>query len=232
MSNRKCILEASGITKYFKQGDNIVKILDGANLSVYENEVVALIGPSGCGKTTFLQILGLLDEPTKGQLMINGKILSKESDFHRTEYRKNHIGFVYQSHNLLNDFTASDNIMMPLLLKNEMTKQKMDAAVFDMLSKLGLENKRNNFPSQLSGGEQQRVAIGRSLIHDPLLILADEPTGNLDTNTTKKVIELLISSVKKQKKSLIIVTHNIAIAKKADRVITIESGKIVEKKEL
>jgi len=232
MNNRKCILEASGITKYFKQGNNVVKILDGANLSVYEDEIVALIGPSGCGKTTFLQILGLLDEPTKGKLVINDRTLSQESDFYKTEYRKNYIGFVYQSHNLLNDFTASDNIMMPLLLKNNLTKQRMDAAVFNMLSKLSLENRRNNFPSQLSGGEQQRVAIGRSLIHDPLLILADEPTGNLDSNTAKKVIDLLISTVKKQKKSLIIVTHNIAIAKKADRVITIESGKIVEKKEL
>ena len=223
------ILKVTGISKYFKQGDNIINILDDASLTVYENEVVALVGPSGCGKTTFLQIIGLLDEPTKGEIIIDGQDLSKKSDSYRTDYRKNHIGFVYQSHNLLGDFTAFDNVMMPLLLKGGGNKSKRDALVFEMLSKLGLENRRNNLPSQLSGGEQQRVAIGRSLIHDPLVVLADEPTGNLDSENAKKVISLLLSTVKKHKKSLVIVTHNLDIAKKADRIITIEKGKIVEK---
>lgn len=232
MTKKELILQVSGVTKLFKQGRDTVKILDGANLSVYQNEVVALVGPSGCGKTTFLQIIGLLDNPTKGKVIIDKQNLSEESDDRRTEFRKRNIGFVYQSHNLLSDFTAFDNMMMPLFLTNKNGKFNKGSAVFDMLSKLGLENRRSHFPSQLSGGEQQRVAIGRSMIHNPMLVLADEPTGNLDSKSSKKVIDLLISTIKKQNKSLIIVTHNSTIAKKADRVITIEKGKIVEKADL
>jgi ABC-type lipoprotein export system ATPase subunit len=232
MTKKELILQVSGVSKSFKQGRDVVKILDGANLSLYKNEVVALVGPSGCGKTTFLQIIGLLDEPTKGSIIINKNNLSNASDGQKTEFRKRNIGFVYQSHNLLSDFTAFDNIMMPLILTSKDQKFTRDSSVFKMLSKLGLENRRNHFPSQLSGGEQQRVAIGRSIIHNPMLVLADEPTGNLDSKSARNVIDLLINAIKKQNKSLIIVTHNSAIAKKADRVITIDKGKIVEKEDL
>jgi len=231
-SRKKIILEVRGLSKSFRQGDNTIKILDDANLTIYENEVVAVVGPSGCGKTTFLQIIGLLDDPISGDIIIDGDNLTEKSDSYKTSYRRNNMGFVYQSHNLLGDFTAFDNVKLPLLLKSQNTKEEIDSLVFDILSKLGLENKRNSFPSYLSGGEQQRVAIARALVHDPIMLLADEPTGNLDPDNAKKVIDLLLALLKKRKKSLIIVTHNLEIAKKADRVITIEKGKIVERKSL
>jgi ABC-type lipoprotein export system ATPase subunit len=230
-SLKKVLLQANKLRKTFRQGNNVVTILDEANFELRENEVVALIGPSGCGKTTFLQILGLLDEPTSGEIIIYGENLMKKRDSEKAKYRRNNIGFVYQAHNLLGDFTAFENIKMPLLIKNGDRKED-DDHVFSMLSMLGIEHRRNNFPSQLSGGEQQRVAIARSLVHNPLLILADEPTGNLDSDNADNVISLLFSVVKKHKKSLLIVTHNPEIAKKADRVITIEKGKVVGRKKI
>jgi len=225
------VLQVKNLTRIFKQGDNVITILDEANFALNENEVVALIGPSGCGKTTFLQTIGLLDEPTSGDIIIGGLDLSKEGDNTKTKYRRNNIGFIYQAHNLLGDFTAFENVKMPLLIKHG-ERADDDAKVSEMLSILGVEQRRTNFPSQLSGGEQQRVAIARSLIHDPLLILADEPTGNLDSDNANKVINLLFSVVKKQRKSLLIVTHNPEIARKADKIITIEKGKIVECKKI
>ena len=186
-SKKTPLLQVKNLSKNFRQGSNVVIILDEANFELRENEVVALIGPSGCGKTTFLQTLGLLDEATSGEIIIYGDHLTEKGDGEKTKYRRNNIGFVYQAHNLLSDFTAFENIKMPLLIKHGDRKED-DEHIFNMLSMLGVEHRRNNYPTQLSGGEQQRVAIARSLIHDPLLILADEPTGNLDSDNADNVI--------------------------------------------
>ena len=230
-TKKEPILEVRKLTKAFKQGDNIVTILDEVNFCLYPNEIVALIGPSGCGKTTFLQTLGLLDDPSSGDIIIGGENLIQKGDSEKTKYRRNNIGFVYQAHNLLSDFTAFENVRMPLLIKGY-DYESGDNKVSDLLSTLGVEHRRMNLPSQLSGGEQQRVAIARSLVHDPMLILADEPTGNLDAENAHKVIELLFSIVRKHSKSLLIVTHNSDIAKKADSVITIAKGKIIDFKKI
>lgn len=228
MTKKKCILEVSNLSKKFKHGEDVITILDGASISIYEGEIVALVGSSGCGKTTFLQIAGLLDKPSSGKVLLNGKEFQDESEFTKTEFRKKNIGFVYQSHNLLSDFTVMENIKMPLMVQYERSNFKTEKKVNDILSKLGLEKRRNHYPSKLSGGEQQRVAIARSLIHEPMLLLADEPTGNLDSKNAKNVVEILISTVKKYNRTLLMVTHNMSIANKADRVFTIEKGKVVE----
>jgi ABC-type lipoprotein export system ATPase subunit len=230
MTKKKCILEMSNISKKFKCGDDVINILDGANISIYEGEIVALVGSSGCGKTTFLQIAGLLDNASGGKIKIKGKEFQNESEFTKTEFRKKNIGFIYQSHNLLSDFTAMENIRMPLRVQYDSAPIKSERKVSELLSKLGLDKRRNHYPSKLSGGEQQRVAIARSLIHEPMLLLADEPTGNLDSKNAKNVVDILMSTVKKYDKTLLMVTHNMSIANKADRVFTIEKGKIVEKK--
>jgi lipoprotein-releasing system ATP-binding protein len=218
------ILQVISLSKYFKQGNNIICVLDNVDFVLAKGEVVALVGPSGCGKTTFLHIAGLLDLPDAGTVMIGGKDYTSTSDSKRTECRRHSIGFVYQSHNLLSDFTALDNALMPMKLRG-IKDARTKAA--ELLSSLKLSDRLHHYPSQLSGGEQQRVAIARSLAHDPSIILADEPTGNLDSTNAQVVLKLLIANVKNLKKSMIIVTHNKAVAKQADRVVTISKGKLV-----
>jgi lipoprotein-releasing system ATP-binding protein len=223
---KKYLLKAKGLSKIFKQGSNSIAILDKADFTIVENEIVALIGPSGCGKTTFLHLIGLLDHPDHGEITINEKNFVKASDKARTLCRRDDLGFIYQSHNLLADFTALENVMLPLRLHKVSAKER-EARARALLKKLNLAERATHYPAQLSGGEQQRVAIARSLIHNPKIILADEPTGNLDQANAEKVLALLISSVRGLKKSMIIVTHNTQIAKQADRVVTIRNGKLV-----
>lgn len=219
-------LHAVKISKYFKQPHNKIVILDEADFEIFPNEVVAVVGPSGCGKTTFLQILGLLDKPDHGEIFINNINYSKGGDNKRTACRKNNIGFIYQAYNLLSNFTALENVMLPLLIQN-ISKKEVKKKAIDLLERLGLANRANHFPAQLSGGEQQRVAIARSVIHEPAIILADEPTGNLDKENSIKTITLLIDLVKSLQKSLVIVTHNPDISNKADKIVTIDNGKII-----
>jgi lipoprotein-releasing system ATP-binding protein len=221
----KLLLQMSGLSKSFKQASNVISVLDDIDFALARGEVVALIGPSGCGKTTFLQIAGLLDLPDTGTVVIAGKDYTFASDSKRTECRRHSIGFVYQSHNLLSDFTALGNALMPMKLRDT---KNAEVKAAELLSSLKLAERLHHYPAQLSGGEQQRVAIARSLAHDPSIILADEPTGNLDSSTAQVVLQLLISKVKDLKKSLIIVTHNKAVAKQADRVLTIRKGKLIK----
>ena len=223
--NKKTLLKAKSLNKSFKQGTNIIQVLDNTDFELLENEVIAVIGPSGCGKTTFLHIIGLLDLPDSGEIIMNKKNFVKSSDKQRTIFRKNNIGFIYQSHNLLNDFTALENVMLPLRLHNVPIKEAKKIAE-NLLKKLNLKDRANHFPSQLSGGEQQRVAIARSLAPNPQIILADEPTGNLDQENAKKVLKLLLTTIRNLKKSMVIVTHNTDVAKLADRMITIKNGNI------
>lgn len=222
-------LKVEKLCKSFTQGKNKIKVLNDISLSIKKGEVIALVGPSGCGKTTLLQLLGLLDKADSGKLIINDTDYSNKSDADKTTCRLNKLGFVYQAHNLLSDFTALENCIMPLLIANTAKKTAITQAI-ELLSSLGLKNRINHYPSQLSGGEQQRVAIARSLIHKPELILADEPTGNLDHDNAKKVMDLLIQAVRQMQNSLVIVTHNLEIVKNADKILTINNAKIINTK--
>ena len=177
-------------------------------------------------KTTFLQILGLLDNEHSGQVMIRDKNYTSATDYQRTICRRQNIGFIYQAHNLLSEFSAIENISLPLLLNNSSALNAKKVAI-SLMQELGIDQRKKHFPTQLSGGEQQRVAIARSLVHNPLVVLADEPTGNLDPNNASSVFDLFINFVKKHKTSALVVTHNLELAKKMDRIITIKDGKII-----
>lgn len=227
MSKKKCIISAKNITKSYVQGNQTLYVLQGADLEIYENETVALVGESGSGKTTFLQILGLLDDSYSGEVLINGKNYSAATDFQRTICRRQNIGFIYQSHNLLSEFSAIENISLPLLLNGHSKLQAQKKAI-GLMQELGIDHRKKHLPSELSGGQQQRVAIARSLAHNPLVVLADEPTGNLDPENAAIVFNLFINFVKKHQTSAIVVTHNLELAKKMDRIITIKDGKIVK----
>jgi lipoprotein-releasing system ATP-binding protein len=229
MTESGTILEIKNLTKTFAQGKNQICVLDNISLSLKKGEVLALVGPSGCGKTTLLQILGLLDKPDHGKIIIDNIDYRDKSDQDKTTCRLQNLGFIYQAYNLLSDFTALENCMMPLLISKNSRKFASSQAI-TLLSELGLEDRLNHYPSQLSGGEQQRVAIARSLIHQPKLILADEPTGNLDHDNAQKVMNLLIASVRQMQTSLVIVTHNLELVKNVDKIVTINNAKILLKK--
>ncbi len=226
MNKRKCILTAQNICKSYQQGKEILHVLQDANLEIYANETIALIGESGSGKTTFLQILGLLDNEYSGQVIINDKNYSSTSDYSRTICRRKNLGFIYQSHNLLSEFTAIENITLPLLLNN-LSRHLTQKIAIGLMQGLSIDHRRKHLPMQLSGGEQQRVAIARSLVHNPSVVLADEPTGNLDPNNAGIVFDLFVSFVRKYKTSALVVTHNLELAKKLDRIVTIKDGKVI-----
>ena len=220
------ILELKNITKTFNQGDSKLVILDDASFSIKRGEIVALIGPSGTGKSTLLYIAGLLDKASKGEVIIDGKNTHKLNDNQKTKLRCKKIGFVYQQHNLFADFTALENVMMPLLIAGVKKKRAVEIASVQ-LDKMGLSNRLNHKSSELSGGEQQRVAIARALANAPQLLLADEPTGNLDSKTSQDVLGLLKVTSKRFHQTIVMITHNEEIAQMADRILQIEDGKIV-----
>jgi lipoprotein-releasing system ATP-binding protein len=217
------VLKLLNIEKNFFQADQKIEVLKGINLEIKKGELVALIGPSGSGKTTLLQIAGLLDSATSGQILIGGIDSSKANDKTRTEIRKNHVGFVYQFHNLLPEFSALENVALPLLIQEKSRKEAFEIAE-KILTEVGLSNRLNHKPSELSGGQQQRVALARAVVTKPSLILADEPTGNLDSEFAGKIFELLQNLVKTYQIGCLVVTHNMELAKKADRVVSIKDG--------
>lgn len=216
MSNEVLILE--NISKQYRQGKVSVKVLDGLNLGVNAGELIAVIGSSGSGKSTLLHIAGLLDTPTSGKVIIGGSNQKKDHLI-----RLHYIGFIYQQHHLLKDFTALENTTMPKLIAGG-NKQEVKKEAQDILSQLGLAQKLYNMPGELSGGEQQRVAIARSLINKPKIVLADEPTGNLDPNTTNEVFNLFLKVAKEQGTAVIMVTHNYQIAHKMDKLYELKDG--------
>ncbi len=220
-------LKLQGISKSFKQGNEQLNVLIGVDLEIKPKEVVALIGPSGSGKSTLLQIAGLLDEPTAGAVYINDELCTGGSDNVRTALRRNYLGFVYQYHNLLPDFDAAENIILPQLIAGTKYKDARDKALW-LLRRLGLEERASHRPAELSGGEQQRVAIARALANTPQLLLADEPTGNLDPNTSDNVFLTLLEVVKETGLSALIATHNIDLAHKMDREVTLKNGKLID----
>ncbi len=220
-------LEAVNLRKSFFKGDEEIKVLTGVNLKVRHSETLAIIGPSGTGKTTLLQIMGLLDQPSAGEIKIKGETLSTISDKQTSRLRNRFFGFVYQFHHLINEFSALENTMMPLLVRRESISQAREAAR-ELLAEIGLSNRLHHKPSELSGGECQRVAVARALIGKPSVVLADEPTGNLDPGTAEKVFDALLTLNQSIGSSLIVVTHNHGLADTLDRQVLLDQGRIKE----
>lgn len=217
------LIEVKNLSKVYGSGEAEVKALENINLNIEQGEFVAIVGPSGSGKSTLLHLLGGVDKPSSGEVIIKGESIYKLKEKELSILRRRKLGFVFQFFNLIPVLTAEENIEMPVLLDNgKMDKNYMN----ELLKLLGLEERRKHHPSELSGGQQQRVSIGRALANKPSIILADEPTGNLDSKNSKEVLELLKYCAKKYNQTLILITHDINIAKSADRVITIQDGKI------
>lgn len=220
MSN---IVELKNIYKSFTQGKHYLGILKGINLSIASGEVVALVGSSGAGKSTLLHIMGLLERADQGDVIMSGIPTKDLNDIKRTKIRRLEIGFVYQFHNLLPEFTALDNVVMPQLIAGVSNKEAKERAS-DLLNKMGLSERVEHRPAELSGGEQQRVAIARGLANRPRLILADEPTGNLDEKTGNEVMDILLTLSKEEGISALIATHNNELADRMDRTVTLKEG--------
>ena len=215
------VLEFINISREFSLNNNALRVLNDINFSINQKERVALIGPSGAGKTSFLHIAGLLELPTAGEVYINNNIIDWNSDKALSQHRLKDIGFIFQFNNLLDDFNATENVAIPFILSGNSKKLSIEKAEF-LLSEVGLRDRLKSFPNQLSGGEQQRVAIARSLINDPAIILADEPTGNLDNDSSMNVIEVFNNLVTDHDCSLIIATHDMDVANLQDRILSIE----------
>ncbi len=223
-ANSALLLE--NIYKQFGGKNQEVIALDNVNINIKKGEIWALTGSSGSGKTTLLQIAGLLDQPNSGNIFVNGHNLSKSSDKYRTKIRRNNIGFIYQFHHLLPEFSALENVMMPLLIQGK-EKDRAREEAQEILKLVDLSNRAAHKPSQLSGGQQQRVAIARAIVTKPSLILADEPTGNLDSINSQNVFSLLQGLAKNFDLACLIVTHDLALAKSLPRSIEIKDGKII-----
>lgn len=219
------ILETKNLTKTYGKDDTLVKALDNVSFSVEKGEFTAIVGPSGSGKSTLLHILGGVDVPTSGEVIIDNTNISKLDETGLAVFRRRKIGLIYQFYNLIPILTVRENIELPLLLDGKKAEpQQLEA----LTEKLGLENRLTHLPNQLSGGQQQRVSIGRALINSPALLLADEPTGNLDSENSKEIISLLRYFNKEYNQTVIIITHDERIASSADRVITVEDGRITK----
>lgn len=221
------VLLLDSISRTYNQGNNEIKVLDNVNLSVKKGEIVSLIGNSGSGKSSLLHIAGLLELPNSGEILINDIKFSAMSEQERTISRRNSIGFIYQFHHLLSDFTALDNIMIPMLIAGHQKSYAKDKAE-KLLSKLELFDRKDHLPSQMSGGEQQRVSIARSLANNPDILLADEPTGNLDSKTADIVFNQFLDLAKDENMSVLLATHNIKLSDKSDRVISLQNGSLLE----
>ena len=222
----KPVLELASIKKSFSKGSsNKIEVLKGVDLQLFPGEIVALVAPSGAGKSTLLQIAGLLDKPLSGKIFIDGQEIQNKSDNQLTMIRRREIGFVYQFHHLLPEFSSRENIDLPQLANGFQSKDAQRRSN-ELLDLVNLSNRSNHRPAELSGGEQQRIAICRALANKPKIILADEPTGNLDQNTTLSVFESLLKLVKKTNLAALIATHNLDLAKRMDRVVELIDGKI------
>lgn len=217
------ILEVTNLCKTYGKGDTMVKALDNVSFSVEKGEFLAIVGPSGSGKSTLLHILGGVDVPTSGSVVINQTDISNLDETALAIFRRRQIGLIYQFYNLIPILTVQENLTLPLLLDGRKPDKKQ---IDTLVKRLGLENRLDHLPNQLSGGQQQRVSIGRALVNNPALMLADEPTGNLDSENSKEIISLLRQFNKEFNQTVIIITHDEKIANSADRVITIEDGKI------
>ena len=219
------VLECRDVTRRFREGGSTLEVLSGVNLVVNAAERVAIIGASGSGKTTLLQIMGGLDDPSSGEVFVNGRSMAITDEAEKGRLRNRYLGFVYQFHHLLPEFTAQENVAMPLLIRRE----KRDAALSqaaDLLGRVGLGERLDHKPGELSGGERQRAAVARALITRPGLVLADEPTGNLDAGNGEHVLRLMMELNQELETSLVIVTHDHSIAAQMDRVLVLENGQL------
>lgn len=219
------ILEVRGLSKIYGKGENEVKALDNINLSINSGEFVAIVGASGSGKSTLLNMIGGLDKPSLGEVIVDGENITKMKEKEVAIFRRRKIGFIFQFYNLIQVLNVEENIALPISLDHGKVDKKY---IEEIIKILGLENRKKHLPSQLSGGQQQRVSIGRALAYKPSLILADEPTGNLDSKNSKEVIQLLKVMAKKYNQTLVIITHDLNLAAEADRIITIDDGRIVK----
>ena len=219
------ILKVENLNKTYGKGENQVKAVDNISFSVEKGEFVAIIGASGSGKSTLLHLIGGVDRPTSGKVYIDGKDIYTLNDDNLAIFRRRQVGLIYQFYNLIPVLNVSENITLPTKLDG---RKVNEAKLNDLLKTLGLEKRRNNLPNQLSGGQQQRVSIGRAIINEPALMLADEPTGNLDSKASEEIISLLKLSNKKYNQTVIVITHDEKIALEADRIITIDDGKIIK----
>ena len=221
------VLELRDIVREYKSEAGVLKVLEGAQLVLNPGELVGLIGPSGSGKSTLLHTAGLLEKPEGGKVFLEGEDCMALNDKGRTRLRREKLGFVYQFHHLLPEFNARDNVAMPLMvggLPRRKAREKADA----LLSEMGLSERLKHQPGQMSGGEQQRVAIARALVNDPRLVIADEPTGNLDPATTQRVFESLIRMARNEGAAVLVATHNMALTAHMDRVLTLKDGKLTD----
>ncbi len=225
--NARVALQLSGIERHYGEGDTFLPILKGADLTLRSGETVALVAPSGTGKSTLLHIAGLLEHPDEGEVLVNGTSCNGLSDDRRTAIRRNEIGFVYQFHHLLPEFSALENIMMPQLIAGLPRAEAAERASA-LLDYMRIGHRGSHRPTELSGGEQQRVAIARAVANAPLILLADEPTGNLDPRTSDHVFHALSQLIKASGLTVVLATHNMEIAARMDRRVTIREGKIVE----
>lgn len=219
------VIVTRGLEKSYAMGSGVVMALSGVDLEVDHGEMVAVMGVSGAGKTTLLHLLGALDRPTKGEVILEGKSLSERTEIELARLRNQHVGFVFQFHHLLPEFSGLENVMIPGLLQGA-RKKEVEEQAKELLSRMGLAERWNHRPGELSGGEQQRVAIARALINNPSVILADEPTGNLDSSTAETIFELLREINEKNRQTILVATHNRSMAEKMDRVIAVVDGKI------
>lgn len=219
------ILKVENLTKVYGKGENEVRALDGVSLSINKGEFVAIIGPSGSGKSTLLHILGAVDRPTSGKVYMDGKDVFSQNEDQLAVFRRRQVGLIYQFYNLIPVLNVTENITLPVLMDGQKVNEER---LEDLMNILKLKGRENHLPNQLSGGQQQRVSIGRALMNAPAVVLADEPTGNLDSKNSQEIIDLLKMSNEKYGQTLIVITHDENIALQADRVIAIEDGKITK----
>lgn len=217
------ILRVENLTKVYGKGENEVRALDGVSFSVEKGEFVAVIGPSGSGKSTLLHILGGVDRPTGGKVFMDGKDMYAQNEEQLAIFRRRQVGLIYQFYNLIPVLNVTENITLPVLMDGQKVNQNRLA---ELMTTLNLTGRENHLPNQLSGGQQQRVSIGRALMNAPAVVLADEPTGNLDSKSSREIVELLKVSNEKYGQTLIVITHDESIALQADRILSIEDGKI------
>ena len=217
------ILRVENLTKVYGKGENEVRALDGVSFSVEKGEFVAVIGPSGSGKSTLLHILGGVDRPTSGRVLMDGKDVYAQNEEQLAIFRRRQVGLIYQFYNLIPVLNVTENITLPVLMDGQRVNRDR---LKELITTLGLNGRENHLPNQLSGGQQQRVSIGRALMNAPAVVLADEPTGNLDSKNSKEIVDLLKISNEKYGQTLIVITHDESIALQADRIISIDDGKI------
>ncbi|MEY8304553.1 ABC transporter ATP-binding protein [Anaerosalibacter bizertensis] len=219
------VVRVENLCKVYGTGEMKVNAVDNINLTINQGEFVAIVGPSGSGKSTLLHLLGGVDKPSSGKVIVDGTDIYSLSEEELAIFRRRKVGFIFQFYNLVPVLDVEENILLPLLLDNKKVDRKY---IDELISILGLNERKNHLPNELSGGQQQRVSIGRALAYSPSIVLADEPTGNLDSQNSKEIVDLLKLSVQKYNQTLVLITHDLDIASQADRIITIEDGSIVK----